>query len=174
MGLELCSIEKVLGVTEPVYLRKLVRKSHWGISSDAIEERLESVAESFKEDGIYSFYFAQSDDDFHRIAVALNGSRGSLLENLDLVAFTPEDLEHCALRPFDSPGKLTCKYANSKHVDITATKEEIALLCRAAMENRRTAGRLSKPKMRLIVDAMKMFGCDVISPEPPCECSNDL
>ena len=173
--LDSCSVEHVFGLPTPFYVRKLARKSHWAIDA-ADDERIASVVSNvFSEVDAddnwndLSFYVVNQDSDLHKIAIGLNSNRSSLREQLDLVAFTADELEACDLVPVSTPGQTACGCTNRLHVDIRVTTETISNLCRAAFSNSRQSGRLKKNPMQAIIDSLTTTNCDaIVGPDPTC------
>ena len=67
-----CSISALVkGFEGPIYIRKLTRKSHWGIESDDPKVRLRvSVQEVFSDEGdVYSFFKVGSRMDIMKAAI---------------------------------------------------------------------------------------------------------
>jgi hypothetical protein len=88
--------EEILGVPPPVFVRKLVRASHWGGPEDQLQQRVSiAVGEVFRSDGsgTFSVYLVERDVDLHRVAIGMNGNRDSLMERLDLVAFSRQEMD---------------------------------------------------------------------------------
>lgn len=171
------NIEASLGVSPPVFVRKLVRRSHWGNSTDDLQQRVsKAVSDIFaSEPGEgFSVYLVEEDEDLYRVAVALNGNRSSLSENLDLLAFARQEIEACGISVIQSPGETKCISANSGHFDFHATPEQLSQLCQNAMNTKREAARLGgRREMRSIIERMTKDGCHaVVTDSPHCVCEN--
>lgn len=179
MPVPLPSIQAILGIPGPAFVRKLTRKSHWGDASDPIEERLASALEdvfSSSEGPEYSLYQVATETDLRRVAIGMNSGRDSLTENVDLVAFLPEDLSACGITATNVIENATnCHHANRLHFNIHATREQLTGLCMNAMASERLAGRLSKGTMKCVVNAAEVDGCLAIDPaSTQCDCDLDV
>jgi hypothetical protein len=174
--LESCSVEHVFGLPTPFYVRKLARKSHWAIDTDDEATRIASVVSNvFSEVDAdddwndLSFYVVNQDSDLHKIAIGLNSNRSSLREQLDLVAFTADELAACDLVPVSTLGSTACGCTNRLHVDIRVTTETLSNLCRSVFSNSRKSGRLKKNPMQAIIDSLTASNCDaIVGPDPAC------
>jgi hypothetical protein len=169
--------EEILGVPPPVFVRKLVRASHWGGPEDQLQQRVSiAVGEVFRSDGsgTFSVYLVERDVDLHRVAIGMNGNRDSLMERLDLVAFSRQEMDSCRIIATQSPGKTTCLHANRHHFDLTATESQLAELCRTAMESGRPVGRLKKRHLRAIVEQAEKEGCRAaVTDSEHCACDDE-
>ena len=70
--------EEILGVPPPVFIRKLVRASHWGDPEDQLLHRVSmAVGEVFRSDrsGTFSVYLVERDVDLHRVAIGMNANQ---------------------------------------------------------------------------------------------------
>jgi len=162
------TLRSVFGGRGPYFLRKLTRKRHWGDPKDPFEDRIrDAVSEVFKEDpdapGRYSVYRAESDIDLQRIAGGMNSRRGSLKENIDLVAFLPSELGTLAIHAECSLGETKCVAANKLHFDLLADRTALTKLCRNAMKAQRAATRVSKKDMATIIKTLESANCQVVS-----------
>ncbi len=169
------TIAHTLGVSPPVFLRKLDRKRDWGVETDPLDARLAAVVQRvFLEDQFFpniSFYLVQSDDDLRRVALAFNGNRDSLTEILDLVAFLPAEFQAAGLVPHRTPGNTLCHFANLTHHDLpdTTTAQELEALCRQAMTAGRIAARCTGGMMKDVVKLAEAEQCLVaVNPSPGC------
>ena len=171
------SVAATLRADAPAYLRKLTRKSHWGVPEDSIEDRVKAaVAQVFAgESEIFSFYQIADDVGLRRLAVALNGNRSSLSERIDLVVFSPEEFNSVGivLEHKNEQGTL-CRHANDMHYNAQASQEQLASLCRNAMNAGRSAVSLTSSVMKEVVAEATKEGCRVAvrtaAPEA-CACS---
>ncbi len=156
------------GFEGPLYIRKLTRKSHWGIDSDEIEHRLKtSILEVFSDEGdVYSFFKVCSTSDIFKAAIGFNSRRSRLNEQLDVIAFTQSEFDRAGVVTNATPGDTNCDCANANHVDVTASSEVLRQLCTAAMENRREAFRFSRTLMSEIVSELQT--CRAISTAAEC------
>ena len=167
------SIEANLGAVPPVFVRKLTRKSHWGIAADPLAERLELAVEKVfpEQSGVFSVFRIETDDDLRRVALAFNANRSSHIERLDLVAFTPVELRRCQISSENVPESRTpCDHANRRHYHLSATQAQLHNLCELAMTAGRQAVSLTTATMRDVVKAAEEDGCQIVSSDPDGEC----
>ena len=167
-------VEANLGVAPPAFVRKLTRKSHWGIAADPLEQRLnEAVERVFPEHGgVFSVFRVDSDVDLCRIALAFNANRSSFTERLDLVAFTPDELQRCEIPAESVPESGTrCDHANRRHCHISAGAQQLRQLCELAMTAGRSAASLTTATMRDVVKAAEDDGCHIVTADAAIECA---
>ena len=158
----------------PVFVRKLDKRSTWGHTSDAIEERLSSVVRLMfpKDNSRFSLYEVGSDDELKRVVAGLNSFRRRLKDQMDLVAFTKEELEQAGIRFDDSPGNTGCKTADKLHVDVFASEHSaFSDLCKAVFLRERLAFRITKSEAKQIAEELKAFGCLVFPDNKTCPCT---
>jgi hypothetical protein len=171
------TVEDRLGVQPPVFVRKLVRQSHWGVPEDDLPARVaNAVREVFRSDPgrAFSVYVLEGDDDLHRVALGLNANRDSLTEALDLVGFSRQELAACGIKPVQSAGETKCSGANRRHFDVFASELQLAELCGSAMQAGRTVGRLKKSDMRPIVEKATQDGCRAaVADSEHCVCDDE-
>jgi len=169
--------EEILGVPPPVFVRKLVRASHWGDSDDEIQQRVNiAVSDVFRSDGSGSFsvYLVERDLDLHRVAIGMNANRDSLMERLALVAFSQQEVDSCGIVATELLGETKCLHANRRHFDLSATESQLGKLCRTAMEAGRPAGRLNKRHLRPIVEQAEEDGCRAaVNGSEHCACDDE-
>jgi hypothetical protein len=168
------TVEDVLGESAPLLIRKIPRAGHWGVATDELPARLSLALTKVFSPGDgdqHSLYLVESDTDLHRIAIGLNSNRDSLFENLDLVGFRPDELQACNIAWTATIGTTKCSAANNRHQDITAMSQQLEALCKAAMTAGRICGRLTKGKMKTIVESHQDFGCYAIDAKSTqCKC----
>lgn len=156
------TILSVLKVPPPVFIRKLGRCGHWGAEDDDIVTRSNEVAlKIFRGAGDLgiSMYRVNTDDDLRRVVLGLNTARGSLTENVPLVGFAVAELNALHIEARLAPGNLPCPHANSLHYDLVAADEQLADLCRSAMEKGRVASNCSQGMMKDVLDLAKKEQC---------------
>lgn len=166
-------VESSLGIAPPAFVRKLTRKSHWGIASDDLEQRLNDAVEKIfpEQSGVFSVFQVDSDVDLRRIALAFNANRSSYTERLDLVAFAPEELQRCQIAAESVPESGTrCNHANRRHCHITASTEQLRQLCELAMTAGRAAASLTTSTMRDVVKAAEQDRCRIVTTDSTIEC----
>lgn len=163
---------EIAGTPGPIFVRKIPRKTHWGSDDVDIEERVKfAISHIFREENTFSFYRAESVLDLGRIAIGLNSTRVSLKEQIDFIAFLESELISGDLTISKVPGETKCRYANNLHVDVTASHEQIAHLCRIAMQTKRKASRLSERWIAKRINAAEFELCDAITSFPGrCNC----
>ena len=88
------------GVEGPVFIRKLTRKSHWGDDGAEQEERLSNALHNMfcENEGVFSFYRAETVLELVRIAIGLNSKRSSLKEHIDFVPFSEAEQQLTCLK----------------------------------------------------------------------------
>ncbi len=62
-----------------------------------------------------------SDDDFQRVVIGMNGGRPSLTADSDYVALLPADLSAAGVAAEPCPGETLCRLTNALHHDIQRT-----------------------------------------------------
>lgn len=154
-------------------MRKLTRKSHWGVAGDPLDERLDPAVEKVfpEESGVFSVFRVDSDVDLRRIALAFNANRSSYTERLDLIAFSLDELQRCEI-PADrvpEPG-TRCDHANRRHYHITASISQLRHLCELAMTSGRSAASLTSATMRDAVKAADEDGCHIVTADSTVDC----
>lgn len=145
------SLEEVLGVAGPAYLRK-VNRNHWGHSADGVAEgrvstALDKIFKPEKAEEGYSHYLAETYDELLCVALAMNADRGAghHRDTFDVVAFTPQEAEQAGIRFKPTPGDTPCWRANVLHRDMDKpTRAQLDSLCRIAMGAGREAKRLGR------------------------------
>jgi len=166
-----------LGVKTPVFVRKLVKPSHWGAPTDDLSARVKlAVQEVFRfEPGeAFSVYLLEKDEDLHRVALGLNGNRDSLTETLVLVGFYEQELASCGISLVPSRGATKCSGANRRHFDFSADEQQLTKLCSDAIQAGRGSGRLSKSHMRPIIDRANQDRCRaVVTDSEHCVCDDE-
>lgn len=161
-----------LRVTPPVQIRMLNSLSDWGAASDALDRRAEHAADNGflrRHTSPFSLFLVESDDDFRRILMALNGNRHDPRDKLDLVGFAPAELGNAGWTGVPTPGNTRCGLANARHFDWTATRDQLVALCRAVILTGREAVRISKKTMADVVTAATAESCQAAPGIiPPC------
>ena len=155
-------------------MRKLTRKSHWGIAGDPLDERLDAAVEKVfpEEAGVFSVFRVDSDVDLRRITLAFNANRSSYTERLDLVAFTPDELQRCEIPAASAPESGTrCDHANRRHCHISASTNQLRHLCELAMTAGRSAASLTTATMRDVVKAAEEDRCHIVTADSAVECA---
>lgn len=167
------SVQTHLGVAPPAFVRKLTRKSHWGIAADSLERRIEEAAERVfpEHGGVFSVFQVDSDVDLRRVALAFNANRSSNTERLDLIAFTLDELRQCQIPLESFPESGThCDHANRRHCHISAQADQLRRLCELAMVAGRSAASLTTTTMRDVVKAARDDGCRIVTADSTVQC----
>lgn len=137
-------------------MRKVDRLSDWNDGATRIREKVLRVD---PEDNDISIFRVESPDELARVAVAMNGNRISLTQEIYLVAFSEDDV--AGLRVERNAGATRCTWANSVHYDILLAGDDArrdVLIARALSANRR-AKRFNKNALKQAVDAASSDGC---------------
>lgn len=161
-----------LAVSPPAFLRKLRRKNDWGGPDDGLDTRSELAANKVfqgEESDGFSVYLIRTDEDLRRVAIGLNSTRDSATEEINLVAFHPEELTHAGISSKPTPGNTRCHYANRLHHDLTATRAQLVQLCHNAMQGGRAAKKCTSATMRDVLAAAQTEQCDAAF-NPPKGC----
>lgn len=148
------TVQGVLQVPAPVFVRKLRRRNDWGEGNNDQAQRVKDAVEKLfrlQPEPQISVFLINSDEDLRRVALGLNAGRDSLREAVAFVAFLPSELQANAVQPSKTPGNLPCGHANNLHHDIVATDEQLTKLCETAIENGRVAGNCSQGMMKDVI-----------------------
>ena len=167
------TLASLTGLEGPVFIRKLTRKSHWGDEGTTLDARLSVALHNIFDESVkvFSFYRAETVPQLAQIAIGLNSKRSSLKENIDFVPFSEHELKMLDLELINTPGETNCYAANSLHFDIRAEIQSLAELCRIAMQNKRTAARLSKSWIEQKLREPRFSRCFAITRVPNnCDC----
>jgi hypothetical protein len=118
----------------PAYLRKLARKGHWFSGIDVQSELDSVINKCFPADdnnnSLYSLYKLDSIEDLHFVAFGLHQNRGlSSADNIDVMLFSPKELELSNGEIFNTSGDTDCKCCNQRHVDVRFARSDLELLC---------------------------------------------
>lgn len=173
----LVTVQEIVGVTPPVYIRKLPKKSCWGHADDALAARLPAaVDDGFKEgdDARYSVFLVENDDDLHRVLLGLNSTRQKLTERIPVVAFLPDELQSFGITMERTDGKTLCLHANQLHFDIIAQRDHLTALCEQAMSASRSAANVTKNQLKALVEPLGLFGCHAVGKSSSCQCEASL
>ncbi len=159
-------------VVEPVYLRKIDRRSDWGDASDEMFSRA-SHAESaiFSAEDTFSLFFASTDEELSEVVVGMNSGRSSPTQQIDFVGFTQTELDLARIRLTGTQGDTMCDAANSLHVDaIPRDGDSFRFLCLSVFASQREPFRISKSEAAEMLDDMRRRGCKAVAQPPSCEC----
>lgn len=146
------TIAGTLKVLAPTFIRKLGRASHWGQPGDPVAQRIQGAVDQVFRNQVepeMSVYLLNTDEDFRRVAIAMNANRDSLHETIAFITFQPSDLEAVGIpAPLQSIGDLKCDHANALHRDMMATDFQLGQLCTRLMNAGREAARCSGGMMK--------------------------
>ena len=156
------TLQSLVGIEGPVFIRKLTRKSHWGddsVQEDRLGPALSNMFDA--SDSTFSFYRVETVTQLAQVAIGLNSKRGSLREQIDFVPFTEAEIS--GLRLVQNKGETECDAANKLHVDVVAGIQELSAMCEMAMKNKRLAGRLSKNWIAGKLNEPQLSNCHAIT-----------
>lgn len=166
------TIAGILQVPTPAYVRKLRRRGDWGEPTDAplqrVKEAVQKLFRSQAETNI-SIFLIDNDEDFRRVALGMNAGRDSLREAVPFVAFLPVELEAASIQATKTPGNLPCTHANGLHYDIEASDDQLALLCKTAMQNGRIVGNCTQGMMKDVITEATNENCRTATTEGTCQ-----
>jgi hypothetical protein len=162
-----------LGVNPPCYVRKVDRQTHCGKKEDLPEQRALQIRSNVlsEDDGILSVFYVASARDVIRAALALNVQRtgGSRIEDLCLIAFTPGELQ--GITRNQTPDTFECSWARRNHLDITLTASDQERIARTLAAQNRFPKKFTESKMKGGRDALLADGCrSVKSDSNDCVC----
>lgn len=156
------TLQSIVGIEGPVFIRKLTRKSHWGDDSVQKDRLGLAVSNMFNaSDSTFSFYRVETVTQLAQVAIGLNSNRDSLREQIDFVPFTEAELN--GLRVVENKGETACDAANKLHVDVIAQIQELSDMCEMAMINKRIARRLSKTWIDGKLNEPQLSNCHAIT-----------
>ena len=159
-----------LGVSEPLFLRKLRRKADWGDATTLLELRLSEVTPLVfpPNSSPHSIFLVQTDEEFRQVILGLNSGRASLTSDLDFIVVLPRELESAGISARRTPGTTRCRPANSLHFDIVGTGDQLTDICRNLLVENRGIVHLTKGKIRGLVEKAREIGCLVIEDSTSC------
>jgi hypothetical protein len=161
---------EITGLAGPVYLRKLRRKSDWMLPETPTPEWLSLAVERvfLCDPNPYSLFRVETDEEFHRVIMGLNGGRASRTSDSAFLAISPEEFQAAQLSPFATSGQTLCLFANRLHFDLDATTVELtALLTQLAGVGRR-GSFVTKGMTRPLDDEAQSNGCRIIPGSIEC------
>lgn len=80
------------GISLPVYLRKIDKKSHWNPENLTGEERVEKVANRVFNNDICSLWYVSTNEDFYGVVASISAGRNPRHQDIDLFRPILEDL----------------------------------------------------------------------------------
>jgi len=163
-----------VGRPGPVFLRKLRRKNDWGDPATPLDERAADLVKTAWKcephpKSPFSVFLVETDEDFHRVVIGMNGHRPSPTAESDFIAMFPGDLEAVGVRAERCPGVTLCAYANALHHDIPAKDEQLFAICRLLIERDLAPIHLSKGKIRPLVVRATEEGCLAVPNSSGCK-----
>lgn len=164
------TLADTVGLPAPIFLRKLRRKADWGSIEIPVEERAVSAVRSiFLNDSMpYSVFRVTTDDEFTRVVLGLNSGRTRLDGDSDFIAVLPRELGSLGIAVEKTPGRTSCRLANSLHFDMSPTEDQLRELCHQMLAQGRAVIHLKKNMIRPLVDQARSEGCLVIKESTNC------
>lgn len=152
-------------IPEPMLVRKLARKNHWGPVEDNTVERVQAILQQLFDprDRPFSLYQVATAEDLDRVALALNGGRSSLTEDVAFAAFPKREVEQAEIALVMTPGETLCHYANSLHCDADVEPSVLERIVALAVQNNREVIHYTKGQMKRVVEQGRHERCDVIT-----------
>jgi hypothetical protein len=160
-------VHKLRAGVGPIFVRKITRRRHW---EDALDQKNPQLgADVFKdESGSTSLWKIESDVGFRRVALAMNEGRGSLHEQIDLLAIVPRLFDELKLRPFQYPGITDCPVASALHYEVKLDAEAQVRLAAALIQTKVSTIRCKKSDMRDAENASIADGCLTVPQNSKC------
>jgi hypothetical protein len=158
----------------PVFLRKLRRRQDWGSDETPIADRAADLVKVMWKcephpDSPFSVFVVNSDEDFQRVVIGMNGGRLSLTADSDFVALLPEDLTAAGVHAVPCLGMTLCRLTNALHHDIPAEDDQLLMLCLRLLQEKRELIHLSKKRIKPLEDRAKSDGCKVVPESTECK-----
>ncbi len=158
----------------PVFLRKLRRRQDWGSEETPIEERAADLVKVMWKcephpESPFSVYVVNSDEDFQRVVIGMNGGRPSLTADSDYIALLPADLAAAGVEAVRCPGVTLCRLANALHHDIPAKDHKLLALCLRLLRENRQLIHLPKKRIKPLEERARTEGCMVVLESTGCK-----
>lgn len=150
---------------QPVLVRKLGRKNHWGSPEQPIGQRVSEIVSRLfaPEERPFSLYKVSSLMELDRVALALNAGRSSLTEDLAFAFFPEDEIVAAGIPLSNTSGETPCQHANSLHVDADASPANLTAIVTQAIQQHRTVVTRSKGQMKEVVQRATQERCEVIT-----------
>lgn len=167
------SLTDTLGIAvPPAFVRKIQPRGDWGSPNDPLDLRVTKAVQNFfiaQGQPPYSFYRVETDEDFGRVALALGSTRQNPTQELDFVAFLPEELQAAGITGKQTNGHTPCPLANRLHYDLAANVDQLQALCKSVMEKGRETGRCNRKMMKELQGRAREEQClAAVNPSPGC------
>jgi hypothetical protein len=146
------------GISLPVYLRKIDKKSHWNPENLTEEERVEKVANRVFNNNICSLWYIGTNEDFYGVVAAISASRNPRQQDIDFVYLTENDLDSCQIvKQQTREGK--CLFVEKLHYNIQVDRQQARNLCRRLISINREPQRCKKKFTQDILEYQEQQGC---------------
>jgi hypothetical protein len=158
----------------PVFLRKLRRRQDWGSDQTPNAERAADLVKVMWKcephtESPFSVYLVNSDEDFQRVVIGMNGGRTSLTADSDFVAILPSDLEAVGICAQPTRGETLCSLTNALHHDIPAEDDQLLAICLRLLQQGRQSIHLPKNRIRPLEERAIAEGCLVVRESTGCK-----
>lgn len=147
------TLQDVLGLTGPLLLRRIAKRSDWGDADDPLDVRIaHAIQQAFlkKDTSPFSFWNVSSYEELRRVALALNSTTQSRTQKVELLAFKAQEFQDVGIDispARQTPGNTLCPFANRLHFDLEATSPQLEQLCRMAIQAGREVQRCTEGTM---------------------------
>jgi|GEM_PF-3358468 len=164
-------------LSTPVFLRKLRRRQDWGSEDTPIDQRAADLVKVLWKcephpTSPFSVFIVNSDEDFQRVVMGMNGGRSSLSSDSNFVALLPEDLDAAGINAVPSAGVTLCRLANALHHDIPAQDDQLFALCLRLLRENRHLIHLGKSRIKPLEARARAEGCKVVPDSAMCKVTN--
>ena len=146
----------------PVFLRRVARARIW---AKALETKQPSDASEllFEEDQSVSLWHVGNDEELRRVAMAINESRDSLRETLDLLPILPAELEEAGIKWISELGLTSCPTAAKLHYNAGIDDDARSSLLQKLIAQGRRLVRCTGGKLREAVELSTGEGCFAVA-----------
>lgn len=154
------SILQEFGITPPVFIRKLDKRSDWNPEvSDPLDRPRRSAELVFRDtDRIFSLYWVESDRDFSSAVTAISANRSPQNQNFDFVWITADELKRAEIQPqVFIEGR--CLEAGTLHYNAMISPDAAIVLCQILMIANRQDYRCGRRKTEAILEEKRLDGC---------------
>ena len=158
----------------PVFLRKLRRRQDWGSDETPIAERAADLVKVMwrcepHPESPFSVYRVDTDEEFQRMVIGMNGGRPSLTADSDFVALLPSDLEAVGVCAEPCEGATLCRLTNALHHDIAADDSQLLAICLRLLQQGRQLIHLAKKRIKPLEERAIAEGCLVVRNSTGCK-----